>query len=181
MKGKGFVLSVVFSLVTLAGQAQFFDEPVVEYPRSMVKLHLLMPGILWEKQMVDNATLVVDLATSFAFSYTNIGGNEYTSFVALPYVRIEPRVYLGLQKRAYEHKDIRNFSAQYLAFQARFGIKTGSVYSWQSYGPVFGLQRMIGNKGYIDFGAGLGLYQSGNSAVVGYIGNFGLGFILSSK
>lgn len=50
---------------------------------------------------------------------------------------------------------------------------------WKSFGPVWGFQKTLGKSGYWNIGLGLGGIIYDGEINFGFIGDFGIGFILN--
>ena len=170
---------VLITMILQSSESQESDTSGFVNPKTLVRLHLIVPGILIEQNLRNNSTIIFDFASGFQYEYFNINGTSTSEWHFIPYFRIEPRIYTNYNKRTILNRRTDYYSGQYFGFQVRIGIPTNEYDAWQSFGPLWGFQRTLGNKGYWDISFGLGVTIDNNQTYFGGIGNFGIGFILN--
>lgn len=146
-------------------------------PKTILRLSALVPGLVVEQKITRKITLVLNLWTGFAFEYVNINGVGTTSFYFQPNFTIEPRFYPNLEKRKSIGKRTDCFSGAYIGIPITIGFSDSRF----SAGPVAGFQKTLGKRGYWNMALGLGVKGYQSETKVGFIGDFGLGFILNLK
>lgn len=168
------------SLVTVDKQHHQYKDIDIKYPKTLVKLHLLMPtGILVEHNIKNNTTIIFDFVPGFSYLFGELTGLYALKMYILPYMRIEPRIYTTIKKRNLLGKRTKNYSSQFFGFQVKIGIPTPGLESWQTFGPLWGFQRTLGEKGYWNIGLGLGANIYDNEIDYSGIGVFEIGFNLT--
>lgn len=146
----------------------------------MVRLHIIVPGLLFEQRIGDNKSIVFDIASGFYYhqtSYSN--GTKESDLTLTPHLRIEPRSYFNMENRSFKGKRTDYYSGQYLGLQLLYGIATEKTYQHLSVGGIWGFQCAIGKRGYLDIGIGAGLDVGDNAVALVPVGNLGIGFILN--
>lgn len=174
-----FLFTVLITLIFQSAKSQESSMSNFVYPKTLVRLHLFVPGILLEQNIKDNSTIIFDLGTGVLYQYTKINGVSESNLYFNPYLRIEPRIYTSYNKRKLLGKRTDNYSSQFFGFQVKIGFPTSQLEAWQSFGPLWGFQRTLGKKGYWNIGLGLGVTIYNGETVFGEIGDFGIGFILN--
>jgi len=173
-------LPIIFILASLHLSAQNNGE----VSKNLFTVNLLMPSLEWETRLTYNSTLDVNLGTGFAV----VGGTMYdgTYFGVFPNLMAQYRHYYNLNRRLEKNKNILNNSGNYFAFHTGlYGGKPfiGELESTADYsmelGPVWGLQRVYGEKFKLDLHLGLG-YKFNNlkESALGPIIGFRLGYVL---
>ena len=148
--------------------------------KSVVRLHIVVPGLLLEQRIGDNKSIVFDIASGFYYYQTSFAdGTKESDLILTPHFRIEPRSYFNLENRAFRGKRTDYYSGQYLGLQLLYGIPTEKVYQQVSVGGLWGFQCTLGKRGYLDLGIGAGLTIYDNTAAFVPLGNLGIGFILN--
>jgi hypothetical protein len=179
MKSVKFSALIFLLLIAIQSiQSQERDELPV-FPKTIFRLHLIVPGILVEQQLKSNSTLIFDFGSGFTYYRSEVNGVSESELYFNPYIRIETRKYFNLDQRNFFGKRIDYYSGQYFGFQVKIGIPTVELDAWQSFGPIWGFQRTLGKKGYWNIGLGLGALNYGGDLSIRPIGDFGIGFILN--
>lgn len=173
------IVSVILLFLLCATAVSQNNNTQIEYPSSVIRLHVLAPGITFEKNIIKNSTIVFDLGSGFSYQYLSVNGESQSDYYFIPYFKVEPRVYRNLKKRKELNKQTNYYSGQYFGFQAKVGLPTKQIDLWQSYGPLWGFQKTFGKKGYWNIGLGFGAFISDKEIDFGGIGNLEFGFILN--
>src|SRR5512133_2724947 len=106
--------------------------------KSVMRLHVITPGLLLEAKAGENASCVLDLGTGVSFYYTEQNGEPQSGMYLNPFFRIEPRLYFNQEKRRSMGKRTDYFSGQYLCLQLKLGFPTSNTAAWKSIGPLWG-------------------------------------------
>jgi hypothetical protein len=174
-----YFLIVFFSLSGFSVLLSQESTDQTKQTASIVRLHILTPGLLLEQKVGNIATLIFDLGTGLRYNYNEINEEQFSTFSASPYFRIEARGYFSRANRESSGKRTDYNSGSYMGFQGKFGFPTKQFVGWTTMGPIIGFQSTIGKRGYWNIGAGLGLVFYEGYSQTCLIGDLGLGFILN--
>ncbi len=175
------ILFIVCLLFTFTLHSQGQKEKTSKNSDLIVRMHILNPGIAFERIMAVNSTVTFDLRIGTAFHsgehLYEIDFTEYYIFF-VPQLRAEYRHYTSLEKRMSLGKRTDYLSSGYWGIQAYAGFIAVDVYS--SLGVVYGFQQTFGRRCYIDIaiGPGIGSYMALERSFFSVTGNLSLGFIL---
>jgi hypothetical protein len=164
--------------------------------RSLVKVETLLPsifGISYEKELDQNISLYSSISLLGGF-----GGGTYTRtfyyvdnyYILTPQIKVQPRFYHNIAKRAASDKNINFNSANYIGLSGSFYHTSFFITNAENYpkGPgifdlqlSYGWQRSFFKRMNIDiaFEPGIEFSQGGASFFIGL--NLQLGFILFSN
>lgn len=178
---KNTVMQRILLLLTLSivsfhcsfGQYQEIES--IESPSTVVRLHVLPPGILVEQSIGQNATIVFDFKLGLLYQYQEINGVSQSYFYTLPALMVQPRFYTTQAKRERLGRRTDYFSGGYVGIPITYAFETKYTYSAFTLGGVYGFQRTLGRKAYWNIAGGLGV----TNGVPTIIGDFGIGFILN--
>ena len=163
----------VLSLYRSFGQHSAIES--VESPNTVVRLHVLPPGMLVEQRVGQNATVVVDFQLGLAYHYQEVNGVSHSTLYTFPTLMAEPRFYTTQAKRERLGRRTDYFSGGYVGIPLVYTFETRYAYSTFTLGGVYGFQRTLGRKGYWNIAGGLGV----TNGLPRLISDFGIGFILN--
>lgn len=98
---KIYLLSIIgmFAFHASFGQYQEQEPEPEESPNTVLRLHLLPPGIAVEQAIAEYVTLTFDFQLGFAYSYREVNGVSESSFYTFPTLMLQPRFYTTQKKR----------------------------------------------------------------------------------
>ncbi len=170
-----FTLLVLIAFTKGIHAQQINIDTTSVQPRTIVRLSLIVPGLLVEQKMAKATTLIFNLWTGFAFQYAEINGKSTSYSKFFPNFTIESRYYSSIKKR----KVLVSKSYYYSGLYFGFPLTIGFTDSRFSAGPVIGIQQGIGRNGYWNVALGPGVTGAMGITDFGFIGEFGIGFILN--
>ncbi|NIM16122.1 MAG: hypothetical protein GTO45_29315 [Candidatus Aminicenantes bacterium] len=145
-----------------------------ENKNTVFKLSLIPLGGGVEFRLKDSFTLLGQVGVGMSIEV-----KENDSRVIFPfYASISSRYYYNLNKRKAQGKKVDKFAANYVGVILMSVFKSSTVERRFSIGPVWGLQRNIGKKGYFDLNFGfLVNFMEDETKFGGQLGfGFGLAF-----
>lgn len=172
------LLLCVFLSSNLKAQTTII-QTTEKYPEKVIRVHVTNPGIMLEKQIVDNKTFIFDVGVSFLSGAYFDGSSLDLYFDLIPNIRIEPRIYTSFKKRVILQRRTDYYSSQFFAFQLRGGYYVLNELPILTAGPIWGFQRTLGDKGYWSISLGMGWNQLGDVGMIGLLGDLEFGFILN--
>ena len=174
MKWKIFILILLFNPIIIQAQ----DSTTNTNKSGLLEIQFIVPGIAIEQPVIGNFSLKYEFSIGFQGSFQSSSeGNTTSEFYVIPYLKFEPRFYFPSKKLNNSKNLIVN--GTYISANLAAIIPTNSVNYWFQYGPIFGWQRSIGRKFFIDFGFGLGENSTFNDTKIVPLANFRIGMIIN--
>ncbi|MBU1873938.1 hypothetical protein KJ688_09465 [bacterium] len=162
------IFILLFSLIfTLKAE---LNSQTIENPRSVLRVELLSPGLVFERRIKNNSTIVFDLGARITPTYSLYWLN--------PIIKIESRIYINSKKRRISGKRTDYYSGQYIGLQVGTGKYLNGDTKWCSIGPIWGFQRTLYNKWYWNIGLGPGIGSHNNETNFSVVGGMGIGLII---
>lgn len=162
----------------------------------LVKIETGLPSVLglsYEKKLNQRISLYNSISLLGAFGGGSLSRAFYgvdNYYILTPQIKVQPRFYHNLSKRAATDKNVRFNAANYIGLSASFYHTSFFLTNAQSYpqGPAimdlqlsYGIQRTFFKKFNVDLAVEPGIEFTQGEAV-GFIGlNLQLGYILYSK
>lgn len=141
----------------------------------MVTLNLVMPSVGLEVKLADHATLVLMYEPGFIISKYN---DEPSEFNLVHQFSIAPRFYTNIRYREYKGKNTYKFSGTYISPYFLVTMESAYMEGFVTVGPLYGIQRNLGNVGHFSIDIGMGFTTSGDWNGFTPLGNIALGFAL---
>lgn len=174
---KKFSTCVIFVLFYIITFSQTPKDSTINQ-ESIIRLHLISPGICFESIIHINKTILFDFGTGFSFMRINENEIKDNYFKLIPYFLVEPRIYTNLKERKERGKRTDYFSGSYGAFKLQIGGSLSTEQWYAQLGPLVGFQRTLGKIGYWNIGIGVGSTIIDKDVNFGLIGDLKLGIIL---
>jgi hypothetical protein len=171
------VFITIYGFENLYPQNLKVDSKSVE-PKTLIRLSLLAPGLIVEQKLSNKYSLVFNIREGISYTHSNMNGETSSTWNFNPYFTFEPRFYINTTKiKIGGPAGVRTYYlfGNYIGIPLTFGLRKSSF----SVGPVYGIQKMLGKKGFFNIGLGIGIYKYNDETITGIIGDFGLGFSLN--
>lgn len=136
-----------------------------ELSEELHKISFFPLGYAYERKIGDEFTIEAGIDFSFDAYYEDDNVFEDYALVINPTIHVEPRYYYNLEKRYRRGRNVTYNSASYIGIFSELRMnplieeKNGidPVYDRFVVGPVWGIQRNLGRRGYFNFNFGYGL------------------------
>jgi len=169
---KTFTVTFIFLLFVLfvtAQDIQYKSFRTSKYSpdlsEELHKISILPLGYSYERKLADEFTFEAGVDFSFDIYYADEDALEDYALVVNPTFHFEPRYYYNLERRYERGRNVTNNSASYIGIYSELRLDPiieenkgyWPVYDRFKIGPVWGIQRNLGRRGYINFNLGYGL------------------------
>ena len=129
------------------------------------KISILPLGYSYERKIADEFTFDAGIDFSFDVYYPDDDIFDDNALVVNPTIHFEPRYYYNLERRYRRGRNVTFNSASYIGIYSELRMNPlveenngyWPVYDRFKIGPVWGIQRNLGRRGYINFNLGYGL------------------------
>lgn len=167
-------LSILIGVLSVKAQVPQTERPYSQQS-TVIRLSLLAPYLGAEQKLSETISISGNIGVGGTIFRERINDVSRLRAIIKPYVSIEPRMYLGMKKRAAKGKRVDYFSGFYVGIPfTRF--LTESRYSICS---LFGFQRAFSEIGFFSIGLGPSYDSFEGNGEFEIVGGLSVGFILN--
>ncbi len=173
------LILLITSLLTLSVNLysqNLLSDSVVNQPKTILRLSLLLPSFEVEQTIAKNTTIVFSLWTTFSYVKMIYANGSTSSLSFYPGFSIQPRFYRNLEERREMGKTTEYYSGMYIGIPLSV-IKIAGFGA--SGGIEAGFQKKLGKSGFGDISLGVGLRTYQGQTGITPLGSLSFGFILN--